>query len=389
MPKKYCGRLHMRFRASTLLVALVASISVASPAVAQVPPPPETPAGTIQVWNANLHQLRDAGWRGFVERLAVNSFAPDILTLQDISRCDGNSDGARDFNQIMGQLSSTFGNHWAFAHSEPTDGSCGSRNAVVWNTNRFFQSITPVRWDPAGCAVSSDIAIAVALIDKDNPTGRSRVVVPASLHFQPGLGGGCLASALAEAHQKVSSLTGSRDITVMAGDVNQSPDLDSPTALADGLETDPDCWYRKQSAAHLDQTVLGSSCSSTAGSNVYYDAVWLAPESGGGTNPTATSFCQQYTFSTTPTLTSPDTEDAESSCTDLNLDDLPDKKRIDQIWLGWNPTGSAWTPPSGVAASYVQYASADTGLNLKSLNRYSDHRAVQALISYPPVTNPL
>ncbi|HEV2755171.1 MAG TPA: hypothetical protein VG318_05270 [Actinomycetota bacterium] len=348
----------------------------------------------MQIWDANMHQLRETAWRGFVERLATNQFQPDIITFQDLSRCDGNGDGADDTIQIRDQLNQVLGAHWDFRHTDASRACDNTRNAVFWNSNRFSLSTSPTEWDPAGCASGSDHSLAVLLNDKKNTTGVQKFVVAASLHLDPGLGSPCLSSALHETHVKISGIYFGSDLYVVGGDFNQNPDLDSATAAANGLEADPDCWYRRFSAAHANTTTVSqTSCGSTQ-SDQYYDSTWLYPLSGGGTNPTATSFCQQYTYSTTLSLGTPDAEDVENSCTDENLDGNPDKKRIDQIWLRWgtsqNPLGGATPIPVTIAASHLLYASADTGLRLNSsLSRYSDHRAVQALVQYPALSAPL
>lgn len=361
--------------------------------MAQTVTPPETPNTHLQIWNANLHQLRD-NWRGFIQRLSVNQFAPDIITFQDVSRCDGNGDGTGDWAQLMTELRRVFPDTgWQDAHQEANQSSCATRNAIVWSTDRFYLQVSPpTRWAQSCGGVSSDGGVAVALGDRQRPlTSNGGSVVAASVHFNNQLTKTCLRDALTETHQKInSSASNWRDVTIIAGDFNQRPDKAgvTPEPTTEGLETDPDCWYRNFSAAHAQQRMPNSTYCGGIHADYFYDTVWLHPLSGGLTNPTATSFCQQFTRTDDYDPVPPDEDDLGNSCTDLNGgtgNGYLDRSRIDYIWVGWDSApGQRWTPPAAVAAGFIEYASADTGLDLDSVTRYSDHRAVQALMMYPP-----
>lgn len=184
-------------------------------------------------------------------------------------------------------------------------------------------------------------------------------------------------------------------MTLIGGDFNQRPDKHGETA-ANGLETDPDCWYREFSHGHGSTTLAGETCeSNTSVYNTHYDTAWL--HAGGATNPAVAEFCQQFTRLEEFAATSPDLHDAANSCTDIvdgpgnpGSDGKLDKNRIDYIWVSWeNSSGSAYRPGSAVAATHVPYASADLGIDPSPLNleSYSDHRGVEALIGWPVLFN--
>lgn len=83
--------------------------------------PPHTPPTSLQVWNVNIKQLQDA-WDGFVDRMAVNPFAPDIILVQELSSADRST--------FLSQVKSQFGTHYL------DEGSTGN-NVVIWNTERL------------------------------------------------------------------------------------------------------------------------------------------------------------------------------------------------------------------------------------------------------------
>ncbi len=303
-----------------------------------------------------------------------------------------------------------------YRHSDTGTAVTAGYNVVIWRVERFGP-VTPsdvARWeswtDANNCTTPHNGTLGVDLFDNL----QQKHVVVTSVHLARGLGqnGSCLQKNLNLLNSKLENLHDKRDLTVIAGDFNRKPDTtldlagnESPT---NGLEPDPECWYRGFSYPHLDQTVDSpqdptdpndQKCS--GGVNRYYDAVWMHPGSGGGTNPTATSFCEQWTHASDLLDTFPERA-GRNSCTDTPKDtnddgvpdQLPDGKldngRIDYIWAGWENDGTPYLPPQPVAAGYISYASADLGIDLDSpdLRLYSDHRAVQALLAWPPITTP-
>lgn len=214
------------------------------------------------------------------------------------------------------------------------------------------------------------------------------------MHFQPGLTEDCINHSWYQVNLNLDSLASVRRMTIVGGDFNQRPDKwgELPT---NGLETDPNCWYRRASTAHLNQSLVAAQdCGANPTYDRYYDVVWAYPGSGGGTNPTATSFCEQFTYVNDVDLlgSPPDPNDATNSCTDANLNGVLDKGRIDYLWTSYEgSTGSAWKPPHPVISGLIEFASADLGLSLDAgtlASSYADHRAVQAVLTWPAAMLP-
>ncbi len=343
-----------------------------TPAVA-----PESPKTSLQVWTFNIYQMR-YNWKGFVRRANTNAFAPDIILVQEMWESQADTFGRR----LNRQLGITYDYRYS------ADGTTGTYDAtaIFWNARRFSLSNVD-RWNSAGSCPETYRQVGVGLVD--HRSGKN--VAAASLHVPQADGSeACISGTLLTANQKMDDQFARRDVTLIGGDLNRRPDKrgELPT---NGTETDPNCWYRGFSAAHDNISVLtGGSCSSV--SDRYYDAVWLDPSGGGAANPASGGICGQFTRKFFH-LDAPDASDASSSCTDLfrngpsgapGPDSRLDKARIDYLWVGWETTaGTAWRPPPAQAAALVENASADLGLDLTSLNAYSDHRAVQALLTYP------
>lgn len=369
-----------------LLLIVISLPQIYSPAGAGTVPP-HTPQTSLQVWSVNIAQLRNQ-WGGFILRMQAHAFAPDIVIVNELRQTDENGDGQSDITQFMNQLTATFGAHYNHAHGDsaiPAGGSVGG-NVVIWNNERLTR-FNSTRW-PNPC-LNNKTQLAVDL--RDDLAGKH--VLVAAVHTDFGAGPACVQQSLATADSRLESLRPSRPMTLIGGDFNQRPDKDGELAT-NGLETDPDCWYRTLSAAHGDSELLGVPCGS--GPNRYYDTAWLWPGSGGGANPAATSFCQQYTSFTDTQLIGPTLSDATNSCTDLvgspnstvpGPDGKLDKQRIDFLWVGFeNASGNAWTPPAQVVQPLIADAGADLGLDLTSVSSYSDHRAVKAIVTWPVVT---
>lgn len=381
-----------------LATALLAGLIVAPKAHAQSLQP-ETNAASLQVWQINIQRLQ-SNWNGFINRMALNAFKPDLILVQELCRCDSNGDGQNDTNQFLSALNAAMSpTPYAFAHGDPAgSGASVSTYAVFWNSNRLSQHGTPRRWDSmfgSSCTSLGKDDIGIAL--RDNLQGR--LIAAASIHIDPGVDPFCISKNLKKTDQELEALLPNRPMTIVAGDLNQRPDISGVPGIgpfvtpieesaAQGLETDPDCWYRVFSEAHgnapttepLDGNGCGGYWSSTT--DGYYDAVWSYAGSGGGTNPTSTSFCQQFTFNREGGV--PVTaHDTWNSCTDANLNGVLDRGRIDYIWVRYEDgSGNKVSHPTPVVASLIEYASADLQVDPLSLTAYSDHRAVQALLRW-------
>lgn len=204
-------------------------------------------------------------------------------------------------------------------------------------------------------------------------------VVAASIHPTPKLDQNCLNENLRRADERMDNMAPIRRMTILGGDINRRPDTSGETAL-NGLEATPDCWYQSLSVVHT------SACGGHARDR-YYDAVWIYPGSGGGTNPTATSFCEQFTFNNEWNLGNTNNAELQNSCTDLGNNGLLDNERIDFIWTSYeDANGSPWKPGKEQVAPLITLAGTDVGLSLRPdtqealRHHYADHRAVQALL---------
>ncbi len=104
----------------------------------------------------------------------------------------------------------------------------------------------------------------------------------------------------------------------------------------------------------------------------------------------ATSIYHQYTntkaFSSDTTI---EPEEAGNSCTDLDSSGTLDRNRIDYIWPSWElDNGSVCRPPLAEAQALIDFASTGTTVSGTGVNRYSDHRAVEAIVNWLPPTPP-
>ena len=374
------GHMRRRIACGIILAGLISSALV-GPASAGLAPP-HSPASTLQVWNVSMNQLQRSGWNGFITRMAVSEFAPDIITAQDL----GNGLDVTFLNAVK----ATFGPHY---EREPAaDG-----NTIIWNTDRLSRiNGTTFPHQTNGCGNGS-YAPVVNLRDMAASAlyGETRNVAVTSVHYVPSsMTTECTNHSLFNTNAKLDAVAPVRRMTILAGDFNQRPDKRAEEAV-NGLEADPECWYRRASAAHATNIVTQEGCGSPAHDR-YYDTVWLYPGSGGGTNPTATSFCEQYTYDNVLAPLSADLDQATNSCTDLveNGSGDPslegnglDKARIDYIWTSYERAdGLVWNVPAPTVAAFVQYASADLGMSFSADSagtRYSDHRATEAVLTWP------
>lgn len=319
--------------------------------------------------------------------MAVNEFKPDIIMVQEIAW----QDGTGEIKIFMDELKRQIGTHYAYVHGDdpvfdPNNSIGPGANAVIYNTNRLSKQEAKIWRAVKGSACNEDgtAQLGVDFLDK----AQNKHVVVASMHTP----GQCVAENTFRAAVEVDTLEAVRRMTVIGGDLNQRPDTHGED-LENGLEIDPNCWYRRFSPVHSNETLDGESCGIYSSIiDRYYDTAWLS--SGGATNPAIAEFCEQFTRIAEFAASSPDLHDAANSCTDIvdknnnpGSDGLLDKNRIDYIWVSWeNSLGTAERPPvAALAATRVAYASADLGVDPHPLDltNYSDHRAVHALLTWP------
>lgn len=344
----------------------------------------DAPAPLVHVWQVNLNQLT-RNWRGFIERMALAEYVPDIILVQELCNCDYiDSDSNNDLNQFTAELNATFPSTYSFRHGDPGGAGVGTSTFAVFWKNTRFNIQNERRWDsfPTGSSCSgSRRQVAVSLYD----TAEQKNLVAASVHYPPPLSESCLRSALGKTDVELETLQPVKPLSIIGGDLNQRPDKDGELPT-NGLEADPDCWYRQWSSPHANTSPLGSSCTGFI-SDKYVDAVWAYPGLGGHLNPALPAFCNQYTYRNDVGLPLT-TDDTTNSCTDVDGNaGVLDQGRIDYIWIGWETSlGNTVKPTDTGSLSTVAYASADLGMSLDDLTNptmYSDHRAVEALVRYP------
>ncbi|MGH2806618.1 MAG: hypothetical protein ACRDKT_05020 [Actinomycetota bacterium] len=338
--------------------------------------------------------------------MATNDFKPDVVMVQEVAT------PLKDdlLDEVNSQLDPTPGTtpQYAILHSEDTAHGFGSGDvAIVYNKNRLtptgrrntWPEVRPSNPEAETCINPVNGRANFAVSFNDRLLNRS--VVVASVHTH----GACITN---NAHRMAQNLEWRwetttvwepiRRLTIAGGDFNGRPDQHGDTA-AQGLETDPSCWYRRISAWHEDFTSAGESCpqNPTSVFDRYTDTVWVS--AGTATNPAATTLCEQFTRGEEFGVNDPDIHDAANSCTDIIDNESPanepvagadgrlDKSRIDYIWASWeNISGVA--EAAAVAATRIQHATADLGVDpnptsLDFLTNYSDHRAVQTLFVMP------
>ncbi len=325
----------------------------------------------IQVWSVNLRK-QELAWRGFVQRVATGK-APDIVLVQEVLR---DQPGDKDLSGLLSALNAATSANYVGLHSGE------GNNAVIWKSTRFLlHQEDPLIWDQSEGQCPGDGKTAIAAVLKDRADLLGRTTVAASVHFKTNLTKECLDDAVEDTNAIIDGYETQRDVTIIGGDFNLRADMSS--AQPDrGLEAHPECWYLNMRAGD------DPSCNGSL-NNRYYDTAWLAPGSGGGTNPTSPAFCKQFTFQNPPWAAGDGvTQEAKNSC-DLGLGE---RDRIDYIWVGFEvANGDPWTPPAAAIAPFIHDAGADLGMSLdrSSLAQmYSDHRVVHALFSYPTPPSP-
>lgn len=306
-------------------------------------------------------------------------------------------------NDFMDEIEEVIGKNYSFAHSDSGGDLTNGNNVVIWDPARFTLS-GETRWEARATSLcvathpdDSKAQIGVDLVDTSKDTNNHILV--GSVHFEGGISHDCVRQNLNLADNQLDALRAIRGMTIMGGDLNERPDSHANLPV-NGLEQDPMCWYRLFSALHEDKSG-GSTCVGI-GKNAYYDAVWLYPGSGGGSNPAAPAFCDQWTranFAPPLPHRNPNGDvvlgrHPSNSCTSFydvySMPGVPeqlDHSRIDYIWIRWeDSSGNLYTPNQAVASGFVNFAGADLGLDPVTQEAYSDHRGVQALLTWPPVT---
>ena len=364
----------------------------------------EAPAGAattgrhnVQTWTANLRRMGHDGdrtiWKKLVRRMAAHRLLPDVIALNEV--CDSDVGGARgnDARQFMRYLEATVGARYSYRHSSTGRGPCWAADTmVVWRTRRF--SVTGVtRWMSLAdeshdgdrrCTTHEDPSsaqIGVALRDRL----QDKSLVLGTVHFPVPDTRRCINENAAVTDRKLEELRPTRRLTILGGDFNQVPQRDRPVTgdeLAAGTQVDPNCWYRSLSlltTRDRRECPAGQPASPAhyrPRTDHYVDAVH-ADHQGSTPGTASSAICEEWTHARAGARDG-------TSCTDVSgrgdgPDGRMDRGRIDYLWARWELGGGrprSFEPTQ--ADELVHGAQADK----VQPPRYSDHRAVRALISW-------
>ena len=351
----------------------------------------------VQVWTANLHMMAHEGdhsiWKKLVRRMAARRVVPDLLALNEMCNSDVGGAPGKDSRQFVRFLEKTVGVRYSFRHSSTRPGPCWAADTmVVWRARRFSVSGVSRWWSLADRARDKDRRcspregpnarqIGVALRDRL----QDKSLVLAAVHFPVGGTRRCIDENVARTNTRLEDLRSVRRLTILGGDFNQVPQSERATSgdeLAAGTQVDPECWYRSLSLlttrdreeCPADRRV--SSRHYRSGTDAYLDAV-QADHQGPTRGTTSSEICDEWTRSRAY-------PGGGTSCTDVSgpggrPDGLMDRGRIDYLWARWElGSGDARSFAPGEADALVRGAAADK----VPPPRYSDHRAVRALVSW-------
>ena len=375
-----------------VLAAGILVTSAPTPALAGL-----TGAARIQTWTANLHMLTHDGsqtaWKRFVERAAGHRLVPDVMALTEVCNVDSGGGPRVDAREVVRYLEKVTGARYAWRHSGTGRGPCWAEDTmVVWRAHRFSFGGRLVRWRSEGETLGdgdnwcspregpSSRQLAVVLHDRL----QGRKLVVASVHFPVGGTRRCINENVDRMDRALEALRGHRRLTIVGGDFNQTPQIDRPTTgdeFVAGTQVDPECWYRSLSMTTTgDRGQCTGRARSTFGhyrsrSDDYVDVVQVRNR-GPAPGSTAPSICDEWTrsksFATRGT-----------SCTDVSgragePDGHVDRGRIDYLWARWElGDGDPRSFSDEEAGEIIGPAAAD-----KPSARYSDHRAVRAVVSW-------
>jgi hypothetical protein len=353
----------------------------------------------IQVWTANIRKMNHIGpnvWRKFVDRMSRHDVDPDLIALTEICNQDRGGVPLNDVFEFIVYLEGITGDQFDYMHSGDPGTECEEANSmVVWREARFelanrphakrWSSFTDTEKDKNVRCSKSDgnnlAQVAVALRDKR----QQKTLIFSSVHVPVSHASVCINENVAFMDHVFEELRSERPLTIVGGDFNQMAQHESDTSGDEqliGTQLDPSCWYRSLNLLTVDDL---SRCVSepkhvprrySANSDYYVDTVHvrhlgLTP---GTAHP---SICDEWTHNRKFAARG-------TACTDISgkqdvPDGLSDRGRIDYIFARWEkPNGNALPLDATTAQGLVTDAAADK----PPPPRYSDHRAVRALIRW-------
>ncbi|MDQ4145093.1 MAG: hypothetical protein M3198_15405 [Actinomycetota bacterium] len=360
-------------------------------------------AGEVQVWNASLrlvgctqrgdcppgHDANTSYWKQFFDRAADSTrypIGPDVFILHEAPK--------EKASIIMDVIRARVGGTWTFRHSDPEEKDCATiadcgNSMVAWRTDKFDYD-SERRWkllwrpDSAGCRESAlKRAIAVRLTEE----ATLNKIVFAGLHLWKLDGQNCTERNVSRAEAQLAAAWSSRPVTVLAGDFNKlAHECGGAGNCADrGVATsewrrernadDGDghdelaCWYKALAARHSPSS--DADCGDYSFDAEYYDAIWERERSS---DPTY-GICASWTFDNVERDT--DQTGGANSCESL-------QKRIDFLWVRWETSPGIPTDfgAGEVPAEKLANANTDRGWASAFSDKYSDHRALRARISW-------
>jgi hypothetical protein len=293
--------------------------------------------------------------------VSPNDYKPDIVVANEVPHGAAEGDGTwHDKYGFDQKLEEYVGGEWSYVHSDNPE----STTAVFFRSDRFTK-VAEASWPEltgAGCTAEERGQNEVAV--KLDPVYKVANVIASSVHFEAGASTSCLGDNLKRANSRIEYHWAVRPLTVLAGDFNERPEPpdDNPdTGNREWrIEDSPWCWWRDFNAEE--------NCSPPSG--WYYDAVrarnWSPSNPG--------DICSEWTRENSYRSSNEQADQCES-----------DKARIDYIWARWEDSNGSPETTLG----RIEGATADRGWWNKpgssdeydaQHRRYSDHRAVRAVI---------
>lgn len=379
--------------ASLVQLAIIAALAgglEAKPATAPLAMPPPTVSDQIQVFNVSLKLVgcTERGtpcgerWRDYFKRLVSKPYKPDVLNVLEVPYIKKEA--------VVQELASNMNTPlraWDHVHSDEGT-ACATQPAtvdllhcgnsmIVFRVPKFNKVAEHrfLRYEmnaaKTQCTTDShpnsrDIAVKLQEKNSSGEPIADRTLVAAAVHLPPDLKPlSCVETSSAWIRQNVEQAPMDGNMTVVTGDFNRPPSGKATGAaetLAQRKEMCPAPWYKEWS---LSQPTPDSSCAGGFNGS-YRDAVRSK------NSAQVEEICQEWT------VWNQKAEPRPGACKAADRERKIGKRRIDFIWVR-RTVGGTPTEPTIISAS------TDRGYLTDPSNwagRYSDHRAVEALLSF-------
>lgn len=365
-------RFNMRPLARSLAAAaIVAALTLpAAPAGAD---PVTTPADRVFVVEVNMGWNSQGGGdyksESFFRRLAETgstalTYKPDFVIANEVLNAprDDDPDKWHDKYGFRNKLEEFVGGEWSWVHSDEKG------QGVFFRSDRFELVGEKRQWHEktgANCDEGAHGMNEVAGRFRSK-VGKEGDVFVAAVHFDWHYQ--CVYENVKKTAEQMDAWS-ARPMTIVGGDFNEPKESATGDPQTWRIENDPSCWWK-------DFYGEDNPCRSDFGAH-YYDAVNVARYNGGtGVNA---PICAEWTKSNSYRSTNDNANQCNS-----------DKRRTSFIWARWENSNGAAIDDPNASPGRIEGASADRGYWIDNdsstedikVHRYSDHRAVRAVISF-------